>query len=99
MRSLDWVVWIEDALLVDYVQTLLLSDSPVRDAFTLSLQDPRFRFTKTWLSADVDQCLRQYILGPKDISDKFRVLAPEGASLADLASMLKSLLETKTQAD
>lgn len=95
----DWLLFLTDDGLVDFVETCLLSlapkYAPIRKAFIESYTGVagKNRFTKTKLDLAADQALRSYFVANQVHSNNwFNVIAPVDDNLESLSKQLRVLV-------
>lgn len=97
-QSYDWLLFLTDAGLSEFVESLLLKPSkqfqPIRDAFIQSYTGRKGKnvFTKVTIALSADIALQKYFstnLG--NIEDWFNVISPAGQSIGELKRELSRL--------
>ncbi len=97
-QSYDWLVFLTDAGLSAFVESLLLHPAeghePIRDAFVASYADdggPN-RFTKVQIALAADLALQDYFATRlPEVEGWFNVISPPGRSIAELRAQLEAL--------
>ena len=97
-QSYDWLIFLTDAGLSQFIDKLLLNPSPelspARDAFLRSYSGTSGanRFTKVRIDLAADKALRDYFIAHEsEIESWFNVIAPRGSTLKRLRSDLSRL--------
>lgn len=97
-QSYDWLLFLTDAGLSQFIDRLLLNPRPelaaARDAFLASYSGSAGanRFTKVRIALTADEALRSYFLAHEaEIESWFNVIAPRNDSLATLQADLRKL--------
>lgn len=97
-QSYDWVLFLTDRGLADFINELLLEPTeelePARSAFLASYtgKRPGNRFTKVQMDAEADQVLRRYFEQHQTrIESWFNIIAPRNATFAMLRDDLITL--------
>jgi len=97
-QSYDWLIFLTDAGLSQFIDKLLLNPSPelspARDAFLRSYSGTSGanRFTKVRIDLAADKALRDYFIAHEsEIESWFNVIAPRGGTLKRLRSDLSRL--------
>lgn len=97
-QSYDWLLFLTDQGLGQFVQKLLLEPTPeltpARTAFLSSYSSGRRknRFTKVRVDVDADRALRAYFKSHElQIERWFNVIAPPGGNIAQLRASLDKL--------
>lgn len=99
-QSYDWLLFLTDEGLHEFVDTLLINPSPelepAQKAFLRSYsgQKGKNRFTKVNIDVNADEVLRSYFEAHKSKVDRwFNVIAPNGSSVDRLKTDLRRLSE------
>lgn len=94
-ESYDWLVFLTDTGLSEFVESLLLEPQPryaaIRDAFTQSYTGAKRdnRFTKVKISLSADLALQEYFSTNQEMVEKwFNVISPAGRPLSELKEEL-----------
>ena len=103
-QSYDWLLFLTDSGLAEFIDELLLNPKPerkaARDAFLASYsgrQTPN-RFTKVLMDFDADETLRRYFADRKSsIESWFNVISPQKGSLHRLREDLRKLARNRIQ--
>lgn len=97
-QSYDWLIFLTDAGLSDFINELLLNPSPelepAKEAFLSSYTGSKGknRFTKVQMDTKADEVLVKYFSDNADrIASWFNIITPGGKSLSDLKDALYSL--------
>ena len=97
-QSYDWLLFLTDSGLSNFIEDLLLKPSrqlkAARDAFRLSYSGKggTNRFTKVRMDVAADRALRKYFAQRKGkVEEWFNVIAPKGGGLEALKSDLRTL--------
>ena len=98
-QSYDWLLFLTDASLVQFVEELLLNPVPelaaAKSAFSRSYTGDKRKanaFTKVQIDQEADAALQQYFLNhKKQLDNWFNVIAPKGRKLSNLRFDLKLL--------
>ena len=97
-ESYDWLLFLTDAGLSEFVQALIVRPTrdyeAVRDAFHQSYDGSpgKNRFTKVSMDLSADVALRKYFsLNSRAVERWFNVISPAGAPISDLRNHLKVL--------
>lgn len=97
-QSYDWLLFLTDAGLSQFIDKLLLNPSPelapAREAFLASYSGTSGanRFTKVRVSVDADEALRCYFTAHEpEVETWFNVIAPRDENLTNLRADLRKL--------
>lgn len=97
-QSYDWLIFLTDAGLADFIYELLLNPAkelePAKDAFLSSYTGNKGnnRFTKVQMDSKADEVLVKYFSDHEErIASWFNIITPGGKSLVDLRNALYSL--------
>lgn len=97
-QSYDWLLFLTDAGLSQFIDRLLLNPSPglaaARNAFLASYsgESGRNQFTKVRMAAAADESLRSYfMMHEDDVASWFNVISPRGGTLLSLQADLGEL--------
>ena len=97
-QSYDWLLFLTDAGLSQFIDRLLLNPTPelepARDAFLASYsgRPGANRFTKVRVAADADEALRSYFTTHEDeVETWFNVISPRDGTLGTLQDDLRKL--------
>lgn len=102
-QSYDWLVFLTDAGLTQFIDKLLLSPVPelvaAKEAFLATYNADRkggTRFTKVLMDNDADAALQAYFRShEQEVESWFNVIAPSGGALSRLKDELKVLCEKR----
>ncbi len=97
-QSYDWLIFLTDAGLSQFIERLLLNPTPelepAREAFLASYSgNPGAnRFTKVRIGIDADEALRSYFATHEaEVETWFNVISPRDSDLTNLRSDLGKL--------
>lgn len=97
-QSYDWLLFLTDAGLAQFIEELLLKSSKqyaaIQDAFTQSYtaEKKKNQFTKVQMSADADKALQAYFTtNLRQIERWFNVISPREKTLSTLKTELTTL--------
>jgi hypothetical protein len=100
-QSYDWLLFLTDKGLSDFIEKLLLRPTPeytcIQSAFTASYKAEKVKnqFTKVQMSLDADKALQKFFENNRaDIETWFNIISPKDRSLDDLK---KQLFELKSK--
>lgn len=100
-QSYDWLLFLTDKGLSDFIEQLLLNPTPqyecVKQAFTASYKEEKVKnqFTKVQMNFEADTALQRFFKNnQKDIENWFNIISPKNNNLNELK---KQLFELKSK--
>ena len=97
-QSYDWLLFLTDKGLSDFIEQLLLSPSTefecIRNSFTASYNNEKVKnqFTKVQMNLDADKALQKFFdINQSTIESWFNIISPKGKNLDDLKKQLHEL--------
>lgn len=97
-QSYDWLLFLTDKGLSDFIEQLLLRPTKeyacIRDSFTASYNNEKVKnqFTKVQMNLDADKALRKFFdINQSTIENWFNIISPKNKSLDDLKKQLHEL--------